>query len=81
MELSSSITVVLASCLKIPVSTTQVQTGSIIGTSLSDSRKNVCFKTFVKIFFGWVITLPIAAGLSAALFSFGYYSPSNNEVV
>ena len=81
MELSSSITVVLASRLKIPVSTTQVQTGSIIGTSLSDGRKNVSFKTFAKIFFGWVITLPIAAGLSAALFSFGYYSPSNNETV
>lgn len=81
MELSSSITVVLASRLKIPVSTTQVQTGSVIGTSLSDGRKNVSFKTFAKIFFGWVITLPIAAGLSAALFSFGYYSPSNNETV
>ena len=81
MELSSSITVVMASRLEIPVSTTQVQTGSIIGTSLSDGKKNVDFKVLAKIFLGWVVTLPIAAGLSAALFSFGYYSPSNNEVI
>ena len=81
MELSSSITVVLASRLEIPVSTTQVQTGSIIGTSLSDGKKNVDFKVLAKIFLGWIITLPIAAGLSAVLFSFGYYSPSNNEVI
>ena len=77
MELSSSFTVVLASRLEIPVSTTQTQTGAMIGGSLADGMKNVNWKVLGKIFLGWVLTIPAACGLAALLFMYAYYSPSS----
>ena len=77
MELSSSFTVVLASRLEIPVSTTQTQTGAMIGGSLADGVKNVNWKVLGKIFLGWVLTIPAAGELAALLFMYAYYSPSS----
>jgi len=76
MELGASLSVVTASRLGIPVSTTHCQVGSIVGGGLADGKENVSWGTFLKVIFGWVITLPITAAVSAALFSFGHYAPS-----
>ena len=81
MELGASLSVVAASRLGIPISTTHCQVGSIIGGGLADGRKNVAWWTFTKVIFGWVITLPITALLAAGLFSFGYYSPAISNLV
>lgn len=74
-ELGSSLTVVLASRLEIPVSTTHCQVGSVVFVGLADGVKNVDFKILAIILLSWVVTLPIAGLLSAALFMFGGYSP------
>lgn len=68
MELGASLSVVTASRLGIPVSTTHCQVGSIVGGALTDGKKNVDWKIFKNILLSWFVTLPIAGGFSALLY-------------
>ena len=68
MELGASLSVVTASRLGIPVSTTHCQVGSIVGGALMDGKKNVDWKIFGSIVSAWFVTLPVTAGFSALLF-------------
>ncbi|KAF1847937.1 phosphate-repressible phosphate permease-like protein [Cucurbitaria berberidis CBS 394.84] len=66
-ELGAAVTVLLASRLGLPVSTTQCLTGALIGTALMNyDVKAVNWRQLGFIFMGWVVTLP-AAGLMAGL--------------
>lgn len=66
-ELGAAVTVMLASRLGLPVSTTQCLTGALIGTALMNyDLKAVNWAQLGFIFMGWVITLP-ASGLIAGL--------------
>ena len=60
----------------IPVSTTHCQVGSIVGCGLVGGNKNIKWRLLKNILISWVITLPVTGLLSAALFSYGYYSPN-----
>lgn len=75
IELSAALTVIIASRSEIPVSTTHCQVGSIVGCGLLSGMKNIKWDLFRKIVMSWLITLPVTGLLSAALFSYGYYSP------
>lgn len=88
IELGAAVAVLIASRMELPVSTTHCQVGSIVGSGLIDSfRKNGCvglcsnklpnvdLSIFARVVFAWVITLPIAGGLSAALFAFAREAP------
>lgn len=70
-ELSSGMTVVLASALKVPVSSTHCQVGAIVGVGLvPDKDKKVSgvnWKLFGKIFASWIITVPVSGGVAALL--------------
>ena len=76
LELGAAATVVAASRIGIPVSTTHCQIGSIVGCGLANGHKNINWKIMSKIVLSWIVTLPITGLISAAIFSFGYYSPS-----
>ena len=76
VELAAATTVVIGSRAEIPVSTTHCQVGSVVGIGLSGGRAAVDFSLLRGIFASWVITLPATGLLSAALFSFAYYSPA-----
>ncbi|KAL6703432.1 hypothetical protein ACN47E_009691 [Coniothyrium glycines] len=66
-ELGAAVTVLLASRLGLPVSTTQCLTGALIGTALMNyDVKSINWRQLGFIFMGWVLTLP-AAGLIAGL--------------
>ncbi|KAF9891053.1 hypothetical protein FE257_004988 [Aspergillus nanangensis] len=66
-ELGAAITVLVASRLGLPVSTTQCLTGAAIGVALMNyDLKAVNWSQLLFIFGGWVITLP-CAGLVAGL--------------
>lgn len=71
-EFAAAITVLLASRLGLPVSTTQCITGGIIGVALANwNVRCINWKQLGWIFLGWVLTLPIAGlfgGLSMLLF-------------
>ncbi|KAG4422207.1 hypothetical protein IFR04_004713 [Cadophora malorum] len=67
IELGAAITVLLASQLALPVSTTQCLTGATVGVALMNfDAAAVNWKQLGFIFMGWVFTLP-AAGLIAGL--------------
>ena len=94
IELASASVVVLASRLGWPVSSTHCQVGAEVGVGIMDGLwprrdpvtgvrkcticKSVNWKQLVGVFFGWVITIAIAGGTSAALFSIMYFSPSSD---
>lgn len=66
-ELGAAITVLLASRLGLPVSTTQCLTGASLGVALMNyDLRAVNWRQILFIFGGWVLTLP-CAGLVAGL--------------
>lgn len=70
-NLITGVLVIFASKLGMPVSTTHVSVGSIYGVGLVNKSANN--KEISKIVLSWVLTLPMAAGLSA-LFYFIFHS-------
>ena len=81
IELASALTVIMASRLEFPVSTTHCQVGSIVGCGLTSGFKNIEWKLLKNILISWFITLPVTGFLSAGIFSFAYFSPNKlNEL-
>ncbi|EUC43518.1 hypothetical protein COCMIDRAFT_7078 [Bipolaris oryzae ATCC 44560] len=68
VELGAAVTVLLASRLGLPVSTTQCLTGSAVGVALMNYDLGaVNWRQIAFIFSGWVLTLPIAGLISGLL--------------
>ena len=68
VELGAAITVLLASRLGLPVSTTQCLTGSTMGVALMNYDLGaVNWRQLAFIFMGWILTLPVAGLLSGLL--------------
>ena len=63
-QLATASTVVLSSGLGLPVSTTQVMVGSVLGVGLARGMGALNLRVIRNIFMSWVITLPIGALLS-----------------
>ena len=66
-ELAAAATVVLASRTGLPVSTTHILVGAVIGVGLARGVDAIDLRVVGKIVVSWIITLP-AGGLLAALF-------------
>ena len=81
IELSAALTVIIASRAEIPVSTTHCQVGSVLGCGMGGGINNISWKLVKGILFSWLVTLPFTGLLSAALFSFGYYSPNELSAI
>jgi len=60
--------VLICSRLGMPVSTTHVSIGTIIGVGLAKGISALNLKVIKSIFSAWIISLPMAAG-----FSIGFY--------
>ncbi|KAG1675223.1 hypothetical protein FOA52_016253 [Chlamydomonas sp. UWO 241] len=75
-ELAAGLTIALASFFGIPVSTTQIIIGCETGVGLCESVHGVNWGLLGKTAVGWVLTLLLACGFTAALFSAGAYAPS-----
>ncbi|TGZ58669.1 hypothetical protein CRM22_009512 [Opisthorchis felineus] len=67
IELGSALTVLLASKFGLPVSTTHCQVGSVIAVGRFRSRDNVDWRIFRNIIIAWVVTVPMACGISALI--------------
>lgn len=65
-ETSTAATILASSHLGFALSTTQVASGSVIGSGLGRRGSTVRWKTAGKILIGWLLTLP-AAGVVGAL--------------
>ncbi|KAL4930281.1 inorganic phosphate transporter [Aspergillus undulatus] len=68
MELGSAITVIMATKLKLPVSTTQCITGATVGVGLCNGTyKTINWRMVAWIYMGWIITLPVTGIISGCL--------------
>ncbi len=76
-ELASAITIVVASRAGIPVSTTHILVGSVLGVGLARGIGAIDLRVVSRIAVSWVATLPLAAGLSIFFYYFfkGLLSP------
>ncbi|KAF2279864.1 phosphate transporter [Westerdykella ornata] len=76
IELGAAVTVLLASRLGLPVSTTQCLVGSAMGVALMNYDLGaVNWKQLLYIFFGWVATLPAAGLISGLLCAMALNAP------
>eukprot|EP01087_Luapelamoeba_hula_P020159 TRINITY_DN6816_c0_g1_i1.p1 TRINITY_DN6816_c0_g1~~TRINITY_DN6816_c0_g1_i1.p1 ORF type:complete len:405 (-),score=48.24 TRINITY_DN6816_c0_g1_i1:39-1253(-) len=69
IEFGAAMTVLIASRLQIPVSTTHCVVGSVFFVGLLDGVKAVNMRVVVGIFASWVVTLPFTGVLTAAIFA------------
>jgi sodium-dependent phosphate transporter len=77
MELASAVTVLLATRLKLPVSTTQCITGATVGVGLANGDWRCINPILVGwIYLGWIITVPVTATISGCLMAFLLNAPS-----
>ena len=67
MELGASFTVVIASRLGIPVSTTHCQIGSVLAIGMK--HRQVDWGVTRNILISWLVTLPVAGGVSAMVYA------------
>ncbi|KAL0965584.1 hypothetical protein UPYG_G00283230 [Umbra pygmaea] len=67
IELASALTVVVASNIGLPVSTTHCKVGSVVAVGWLRSRKAVDWRLFRNIFLAWFVTVPISGLISAAI--------------
>ncbi|PTE69415.1 anion permease [Staphylococcus devriesei] len=67
-DISSALTIFVASSLHFPLSTTHVVSSSILGVGASNRAKGVKWSTAQRMIITWVITLPISAILAAIIY-------------
>lgn len=67
-DLSSALTIFVASSLHFPLSTTHVVSSSILGVGSSNRIKGVKWNTAQRMIVTWVITLPISSLLAALIY-------------
>lgn len=67
-NLVTSLLVAAASLYGLPVSTTHVATGSILGTGLAQGRKNIRWSTVGQMALAWLVTLPAASVLGGGAY-------------
>jgi len=68
VDFSAATTVLLASKLGLPVSTTHAAVGGVMGVGLAHGFEAVNFKIILQIMLYWVLTVPAAALTSMGLF-------------
>lgn len=67
-ELAAAATVVLASRMGLPVSTTHIIVGAVMGVGLARGIAAIDLRVVGKIVYSWLCTVPIGAGLATAFF-------------
>jgi PiT family inorganic phosphate transporter len=67
-QLSAAASVLTANLFGAPVSTTHVVVGSVMGVGAADRYKDVNWGVTREIAVSWVVTIPLAAGVSAAVY-------------
>ncbi|KAL3083256.1 hypothetical protein niasHS_011058 [Heterodera schachtii] len=67
IEFGAAFTVVLASELGLPVSTTHCLVGSVVAVGTINSGEGIDWRHFGSIAKSWLVTLPVSGAISAAL--------------
>ena len=75
-EFGAAITIVLASKLALPISTTHTLVGAVLGVGLARGLNSLNLRTIRDIVISWLVTMPAAALLTAAFYfiiKFSFY--------
>jgi inorganic phosphate transporter, PiT family len=67
-ETAGALTIFTSTALGIPVSTTQIITGAIIGVGAVRGRRAVRWGTAGQIVWAWILTIPISAAIAAIVY-------------
>ena len=67
-ELSTAFTVLVFSKLGMPISTSHVIVGSVLGVGWARGLAAVDYRIVKNIIYSWVLTIPVAMGFSGAIF-------------
>jgi PiT family inorganic phosphate transporter len=70
-ELATAMTILLASRLGLPVSTSHALVGGVVGIGLVQNLQAIKLSTIQNIAAAWLITVPISAAMSAIIFTIG----------
>jgi PiT family inorganic phosphate transporter len=70
VDFSAATTVLVASKLGLPVSTTHAAVGGVMGVGLARGFEAVNFSIILKIMLYWVLTVPVAAFTCMGIFAF-----------
>ncbi|MBN1280510.1 MAG: inorganic phosphate transporter [Candidatus Thermoplasmatota archaeon] len=68
VDFGAATTVLLASILGLPISTSHTVVGAVIGVGLAKGLAAIDLSVIKKIIYSWLLTVPLAAGLSAIFF-------------
>ena len=68
-ELATAMTILLASRLGLPVSTSHALVGGVVGIGLVQNLQAIKLSTIQNIAAAWLITVPISAAMSAMIFT------------
>ncbi|CAF0825488.1 unnamed protein product [Adineta ricciae] len=67
IEISTAFTVLVASNLSIPISTTHCKVGSVVAIGRFRSKQSVDWSLFRNIIVAWVVTVPVTGGIAAGV--------------
>ncbi|MCU7849575.1 MAG: inorganic phosphate transporter [Candidatus Thiodiazotropha sp. (ex Lucinoma kastoroae)] len=68
-SLATAGTVVAASTIGLPVSTTHILIGAVLGVGLAEAKHSVQWGIIRTISLAWLVTIPVTGILAALLFS------------
>ncbi|KAJ3604101.1 hypothetical protein NHX12_028842, partial [Muraenolepis orangiensis] len=73
IEVMSALTVLVASNVGCPISSTHCKVGSVVAVGWIRSKKGVDWRLFRNIFLAWFVTVPVAGLFSAAVMALFVY--------